>query len=124
MRYAGAGHPPLLVWRLSTRNVDELEENGLVLGLFADATDLEIEVPMEPGDTVVLYADGVLEAGDISQEMYGPDGFKRFLEINSSRGADEFSDALLDELSLWSSQPRGQGQQDDITLLAVDFKTL
>src|SRR6266481_2848032 len=46
MRYAGAGHPPLLLWRGTTRSVDELEENGLVLGLFSDATYLEIEVPM------------------------------------------------------------------------------
>jgi sigma-B regulation protein RsbU (phosphoserine phosphatase) len=123
MRYAGAGHPPLLVWRMSTRSVDQLEENGMVLGLFADATYLEIEVPMEPGDRVVLYTDGILEASNLSEEMYGGDRFKRFLEINCSRRANEFSDALLDELSLWSSQPGGQGQQDDITLLAVDFKS-
>ena len=77
---------------------------------------------MESGDRVVLYTDGILEASNLSGEMYGGDRFKRFLELNSSRGADEFSDALLDELSLWSRQPRGQGQQDDITFLAVDFK--
>jgi serine phosphatase RsbU (regulator of sigma subunit) len=122
MRYAGAGHPPLLVWRTSTRSVDELEENGLVLGLFADATYLEIEVPMVPGDRVVLYTDGILEASNPSQEMYGRDRFKRFLETNSSCGAGEFSDGLLDELAHWSSQSSGQGQTDDITLLAVDFK--
>jgi serine phosphatase RsbU (regulator of sigma subunit) len=58
MRYAGAGHPPLLVWRMSTRSVDQLEENGMVLGLFADATYLEIEVPMEPGDRVFI-TDGI-----------------------------------------------------------------
>ena len=123
MRYAGAGHPPLLVWRMSTRSVDQFEENGMVLGLFPDAAYLDIEVRMESGDRVVLYTDGILEASNLSEEMYGGDRFKRFLEISSSRGAGEFSDALLDELSLWSSQPGGQGQQDDITLLAVDFKS-
>jgi serine phosphatase RsbU (regulator of sigma subunit) len=123
MKYAGAGHPPILLWRTSTKNTAELEENGMVLGLFADATYGEIEVTMEPGDRVVLYTDGILEANNLSEEeMYGADRFKRFLEINSSLGADEFSEALLDELSLWSGQPRGQGQKDDITFLAVDFK--
>ena len=121
MKYAGAGHPPLLLWRSSTRKTAELEENGMVLGLFEDATYDEIEVTMEPGDKVVLYTDGILEASNSSQELYGADRFKRFLEINSSRGADEFSEALLNELSLWSGQPRGQGQKDDITLLTVDF---
>ena len=121
MKYAGAGHPPLLLWRASTRKTAELEENGMVLGLFGDATYDEIEVTMEPGDKVVLYTDGILEASNSSQELYGADRFKRFLETNSSLGKGEFSEALLYELSLWSGQPRGQGQKDDITLLTVDF---
>ena len=122
MRYAGAGHPPLLRWRSSTRQADELEENGLVLGLFADATYSEMEVPTEPGDKVVLYTDGILEAANGFDEMYGRDRFKRYLEMNCSLGTREFSDGLLDELCVWSGQPRGKSQQDDITLLAVDFK--
>jgi sigma-B regulation protein RsbU (phosphoserine phosphatase) len=124
IRYGGAGHPPLLLWRASTRSAEELEENGLVLGLFADATYGEIEVTMQPGDRVVPYTDGILEAGNPSGEMYGGGRFKRFLELNCSTGTNEFSEALLDELSLWSGQPRGQGQQDDITFLTIDFKGL
>ena len=121
MKYAGAGHPPLLIWRASTRETAELEENGMVLGLFGDATYGEIEVTMEPGDRVVLYTDGILEASNLSEEMYGADRFKRFLELNCSLGANEFSDVLLDELSAWSGRPEGRGQEDDITLLTVDF---
>ena len=122
MKYGGAGHPPLLLWRASTRSADELEENGLVLGLFADATYGEIEATMQPGDRVVAYTDGILEASNPSGEMYGGQRFKQFLELNCLTGANEFSDALLDEMALWSGQPRGQGQQDDITFLTVDFK--
>lgn len=121
MKYAGAGHPPLLIWRASTRETAELEENGMVLGLFGDATYGEIEVTMEPGDRVVLYTDGILEASNLSEEMYGADRFKRFLELNCSLEANEFSDVLLDELSAWSGRPEGRGQEDDITLLTVDF---
>ena len=121
MKYAGAGHPPLLIWRASKRQTAELEENGMVLGLFGDATYGEIDVTMEPGDRVVLYTDGILEASNLSGEMYGADRFKRFLELNCSLGTNEFSDALLDELSAWSGRPEGRGQEDDITLLTVDF---
>lgn len=122
MRYAGAGHPPLLRWRASTRRADELEENGMVLGLFPHATYSEIEVAMEPGDRTVLYTDGILEAANESDEMYGVDRFRTFLETNCSLGTHEFSEGVLDELSAWSGQPRGKGQRDDITFLAVDFK--
>jgi sigma-B regulation protein RsbU (phosphoserine phosphatase) len=81
-----------------------------------------IQVPVELGDRAVLYTDGIIEATNLSEEMYGEDRFKQFLEINSSLGADEFSEALLDELLVWSGQLKGQGQKDDITLLTVDFK--
>ena len=121
MKYAGAGHPPLLLWRASTGKTAELEENGMVLGLFGDATYDEIEVTMEPGDRVVLYTDGILEASNSSQELYGADRVKRFLEHNCSVGANELSDVMLDELCEWSGRAEGRGQEDDITLLTVDF---
>jgi hypothetical protein len=43
----------------------------------------------------------------------------RFMENNTSLRADQFSDAFLRELSLWSEQSPEQGQQDDITLLVI-----
>jgi serine phosphatase RsbU (regulator of sigma subunit) len=79
-------------------------------------------MPVEKGDRVVLYTDGILEAKDPSEEMFGIDRFKQFLGTNHTLGSNEFSDALLEELSLWTGQPRGQGQQDDITLLALHLK--
>src|SRR6476646_7428507 len=47
--------------------------------------------------------------------------FKRFLESNCNLNAETFADSLLDELSSWSGHPRGNGQEDDITLLAINF---
>ena len=46
----------------------------------------------------------------------------RFMESNKQLVADEFADSFLAELSHWSGQTIEQGQQDDITLLVVDFK--
>ena len=120
--YAGAGHPPLLLWHRSTGSASEVTENGLILGNFPKATYSVLRVPVEKGDKVVLYTDGILEATDSSEEMFGIDRFKQFLETNHTLGSNDFSDALLEELSLWTGQLRGQGQQDDITLLALHFK--
>jgi serine phosphatase RsbU (regulator of sigma subunit) len=124
MSYAGAGHPPLLLWRGLTGSASELFENGLLLGHFPEETYSAVQVPVEPGDRAVLCTDGILETVNPSQEMFGVDRFKRFLEANHDLGADRLADSLLDELSLWSGYPTGEGQQDDITLLAVDFKSL
>jgi serine phosphatase RsbU (regulator of sigma subunit) len=121
MSYAGAGHPPLLLWRGSTGSTSEVSENGLILGHFPEETYSVVQVQVEPGDRAILYTDGILEASNPSQEMFGTDRFKRFLEANHDLGADQLADSLLDELSRWSERTTGQAQQDDITLLTIHF---
>jgi phosphoserine phosphatase RsbU/P len=121
MSYAGAGHPPLLLWHTSTGSASEVLQNGLLLGLFPEATYTVVEVPVQPGDKAVLYTDGILEARSPSDQEFGPDLFRGFLETNHNLTADKFADSLLDELAGWSEHPTGQSQSDDITLLAIDF---
>jgi phosphoserine phosphatase RsbU/P len=122
MRYAGAGHPPVLQWRNSTGKTSKVLENGLVLGIFEEATYEALEFPLEVGDRYVLYTDGVPEAANPSEEQFGVDRLMRFIENNMHLGADQFVETFLTELSRWSGQTAEQGQQDDITLLVVDFK--
>ncbi len=123
MSYAAAGHPPLLLWRTSTGLASEVLENGLPLGLLPEATYSAVEVPVEPGDKVILYTDGIPETTSPSEQEFGADLLKGFLESNHNLAADMFADLLLDELSGWSEHPKGQGQQDDITLLVIDFQS-
>jgi len=122
MRYAGAGHPPVLQWRKSTCKTAKVLENGLVLGMFEEANYETLEFPLEAGDRYVLYTDGVPEAANSSQEQYGVERFMHFIELSRHLGADQFVDTFLTELSRWSGQNAAHGQQDDITLLVVDFK--
>jgi phosphoserine phosphatase RsbU/P len=121
MRYAGAGHPPVLQWRDSAGKTTQVLENGLILGMFEEARYEALEFPLEPGDRYVLYTDGVLEAANSAQEQFGADRFMRFIESHMHLGADQFSQTFLTELSGWSNQTSEQGQQDDITLLVIDF---
>jgi len=123
MSYAAAGHPPLLLWRTSTGIASEVLENGLPLGLLPEATYSAVDVPVEPGDKVILYTDGIPETTSPSEQEFGADLLKGFLESNHNLAADMFADLLLDELSGWSEHPKGQGQQDDITLLVIDFQS-
>jgi phosphoserine phosphatase RsbU/P len=119
--YAGAGHPPLLLWQTATGTTSEVLQNGLLLGLFPDATYSLVEIPLEAGDKAVIYTDGVLETRSPSDQEFGVDLFKGFLDSNHDLRADKFADSLLEELAGWSEHPTGQSQQDDITLLAIDF---
>jgi len=120
--YSGAAHSPLLLWDKSAGTVVELMHNGLMLGLFPQETYSSIQVPIETGDRIVLYTDGIVEAVDASEEEYGMDRLKQFLDCRRSLEGDQFADALLVELSEWSTGPAGRLQKDDITLLTIDFK--
>jgi len=78
---------------------------------------------VEPGDKAVLYTDGIPETTSPSEQEFGADLFKGFLESHHDMKADMFADLLFDELACWSENPKGQGQQDDLTLLVIDFQS-
>jgi len=124
LTYAGAGHPPLLLWSRLTGSASEVIKNGLLLGLFPGETYSVVELPIETGDKAILYTDGIVEARSPSEQEFGIDLFKGFLESNHGLAADTFAESMLDELSDWTEHPKGQGQDDDITLLVMNFQGL
>jgi serine phosphatase RsbU (regulator of sigma subunit) len=122
LRYAGAGHPPLLLREGLSGAVRTLLENGLFLGYFRDVTFSSVEVPFHQSDWVLLYTDGISEMMDPSQEMFGEARLKEFLVEHGAPPAAEFSESLLKRLSAWSGRASGQDPDDDVTLLSVYFK--
>jgi serine phosphatase RsbU (regulator of sigma subunit) len=120
LRYAGAGHPPLLLRDHASGAARALLENGLFLGFFPDATYSALEVPFQEGDWVALFTDGVSESMSASQEQFGENRVASFLAKRCSGTAASFADSLLHELSLWSGSDADR--QDDVTLLAVHYR--
>jgi len=122
LTYAGAGHPPLLFLAGADGTAKEVLENGLFLGLFPEATYESLEFPIKAGDRGLLYTDGIPETKNPTEVEFGTNRIKRFMETNQKLSGDRFTDLLIDDLSTWAERPRGQGQQDDITVLTIDFK--
>jgi phosphoserine phosphatase RsbU/P len=120
LTYAGAGHPPLLLWGGSAKGVRDVLENGLFLGIFPFATYSSVELVFKPGDRVLLYTDGISESTNPAEIQFGVDRFKQFLETEQSTSADQFADRLLEELFRWST--RGPAEDDDITMVAIHIK--
>jgi PAS domain S-box-containing protein len=118
--YGGAGHPPLLRWHKGSDGVSEVLANGLPLGPFADPSYSAITVGLEPGDRIVLYTDGIIEATNPSGEEFGMKRLKNILKEASVPAAGQFADAVLEGLARWTERSPGEGNSDDITLLAVD----
>lgn len=126
LRYAGAGHPPLLLAARNnspSRNSEsrEIEANGLMLGLFPEAAYAAVEIPLGVGDRILLYTDGISEAMNAAREEFGKSRLKRFFAA-SSESVAHFADALLLELRRWSRADSGRPQDDDITLLVLEVQ--
>jgi sigma-B regulation protein RsbU (phosphoserine phosphatase) len=122
LTYAGAGHPPLLLWGGASKGVRDVLENGLFLGRFPFATYSSVELPLRGGDRVLLYTDGVSETTNSAEVQFGSDCFKQFLEAERSTSADQFADRLLEELSRWSDRSPAEDLDDDITMVAIHVK--
>jgi phosphoserine phosphatase RsbU/P len=123
LRYAGAGHPPLLFGSLNGKRQPEyreIEANGLMLGISEDAAYSSVELAFQPGDRCVLYTDGVVEAKNAVEEEFGAPRFREFLELQAGLAAGALIEASVGEVERWSG--RGDGaRSDDITLIAVQF---
>jgi hypothetical protein len=71
LRYACAGHPAPLLFRRRTGEVVRLETGGTFLGVFHDIRFEEGQVDLEPGDLLLLYTDGIVEATDRAGRSLG-----------------------------------------------------
>jgi serine phosphatase RsbU (regulator of sigma subunit) len=122
LRYAGAGHPPLLLREQQSGNTRRLLENGLFLGYFPNAKYTAVETHFHPGDWVLLYTDGISETRNASDEQFGDVRLRAFLLEHPDLAADDFADRLLDQVAIFRGRGEGQDPEDDITLLAIHFQ--
>jgi len=121
LRYAGAGHPPLLFRSHSNGGAQAIEQNGLFLGMFPEAEYSSIEIPVRAGDRRLLYTDGLPESKSATGEEFGIVRCTKFLESNPRLNATALADELLIEIARWSARATGASQDDDMTLVVLDF---
>lgn len=119
LSYAGAGHPPLLVWNESSTRVRDVLENGLFLGKFEIATYSSVQLPVAAGDWILLYTDGIPEAMNPSEVEFGEQRFRGFLATERCTSADQLAGRLLENLQAWSARGPHPDFDDDVTLVAI-----
>jgi sigma-B regulation protein RsbU (phosphoserine phosphatase) len=119
--YVNAGHPPPF-HMAADGSVRFLEEGGPVLGPLAHATYERGFVTLRPGDLLVFYTDGIVEArgrvGEGRKEEYGVERLLRAVEGNRRRPAEEIVDAVFDNVREFTED--GQ-PEDDRTLMVVRY---
>ena len=116
LRYVNAGHnPPMLV--RANGDLELLEEGGVLLGVLEGAPYAEGEVTLAPGDTLVLFTDGITEAWSATDadDEYG----EGRLEATIRQHRTEPAQAVLDALRADVRRHTGGGPLDDDLTIAV-----
>jgi serine phosphatase RsbU (regulator of sigma subunit)/anti-sigma regulatory factor (Ser/Thr protein kinase) len=113
LRYANAGHD--VPYRYTADGVVELRATGMPLGLMPGMGYDEKETTLAPGEYVLLYSDGLVEAHNPQREMFG---FPRLQELLATQAnGDTLTDFLLAQLAAFTGP--GWEQEDDVTLVTV-----
>lgn len=113
---SNAGHCYPILFRQAERSVDQLKVKGMPLN-FTDAILCEERaIVMQPNDCLIFYSDGVDEASNAQQEMFGIDRLKTIICDGASLSAASLLQKIVDEIRLFS---KGAPQHDDITLLVL-----
>ena len=117
---ANAGHPPPLLLSRADQEVDTIGEGGLILGFVPNATYTTTELPLSPGDRVVLYTDGVVEASAPNGDFFETERLRDTLQSRSELTAERWADHLLEQLTQWCGRASLE-LDDDLTVLVLDI---
>jgi sigma-B regulation protein RsbU (phosphoserine phosphatase) len=114
LQYSAAAHPPMLLLRHGS--VREIAENGLMLAVFEYATYTNAVYPLESGDRLLLYTDGVIEAANAQGDSFGHDALSLLLQKTAELAPAAALDKIASSVQRWSAS-----QDDDLTLLICDY---
>jgi sigma-B regulation protein RsbU (phosphoserine phosphatase) len=110
---ATGGHPPALLVDPQNGRVSQVRsEGGMLVGAVADATFDSCQLRLRPGQTLLLYTDGIIEARPDGVECFGEAGLAAFVSSNIGLTAGR----LVEELAALTPKLR---PDDDTALLAL-----
>ena len=114
LKYINAGHnPPMIVREMNIRT--ELNPNGALLGVLAEMSYQANEEEINPGETLLLYSDGVVDTQDTHGLFFGEERLFELIKVTSSSAV-----RLIESISIGLDSFRGkQSPFDDVTLLAI-----
>lgn len=108
------GHVTPLLLRASG-GLETLDPTATMLGAFRRWTCTEQQVSLDPGDTLVVYSDGVTEAEAPSGEEFGEERLVGCLRDNRGQSAQSLVECIVDRVGEFSRGSRN----DDVTVVAI-----
>lgn len=113
--FSNAGHNPPLLLRLGG-GVEELSDGGLAFGVLPDSHYEERPMPLRPGDVLVMYTDGVSEAENEMNELWGVQRLEDLVRAHAHESAADILEAVVEAVRQWTGE---RGPTDDLTLMVL-----
>lgn len=114
--YANAGHNHPLLYHRRNDSLEELDSEGLLLGIRTGVTFEEKMCDLESGDILLMYTDGVTEAENMQEEAFGVERLGKIVAAQHQLHPQAILDAILTEVKNFSG---ANPQTDDITMVAI-----
>jgi sigma-B regulation protein RsbU (phosphoserine phosphatase) len=119
LKYCNAAHTPALILNSKGEVVELNDSHGIPLGLYPNRVYTEASVKLEPGNSLVLYSDGVTELQNENNQHFGIQRFFQFLSSLSAFKPKVLIEKIEKNLDLFQGNAK---QADDITILVLQFK--
>ncbi|MGK2943272.1 MAG: SpoIIE family protein phosphatase [Desulfuromonadales bacterium] len=119
IKFASAGHSPTLLWQAELKKCVRLDPEGLIIGVKEDFPYEQESLKLVDGDVLLLYTDGVIEAENDKNELFGEDRLVSLLEEHNKLPPQDMIDHIIEQVRLFSGH---RSFKDDVSLIVMQVK--
>ena len=119
LTYANGGHHPVMWYRGKTREINQLDAEGLLLGVLPEVQFQEKSVTVKSKDILVMYTDGLVEIDSPEGVILGYDKLKSDIAHSAGESAKELGKLIFEGVQDFNHNTI---QKDDLTLLVLKIK--
>ena len=116
LQYSNAAHHPAMIYRAAAGSVEQLDTDGLPIGIEHEARYSQRETRLANGDIIMMYTDGVVEAMDSRGRQYEDERLKSIFVDNASLGAEDLVKVIRTDIDSFVGNAK---QHDDQTLMLM-----
>jgi sigma-B regulation protein RsbU (phosphoserine phosphatase) len=116
-QFISAGHNPAYLFRSATGKIEELASDSFFLGMFDSASYESRAFRLDQGDILVVYSDGLTDAQNQREEMFGKKRLLQLIRQEAPSGSHALEQKFLQAIEKFT---QGMPQTDDITFVVVE----
>jgi serine phosphatase RsbU (regulator of sigma subunit) len=116
LSFSSAGHNNPLLWRGRENRIEFLDAEGLIFGIMRDIHFEQKSVILDPGDILLLYTDGIIEAEDHTGEFFGIERLSNLIQESADSPPQQIIDSIMEQVRIFTGM---RHFNDDITLVVM-----